>query len=50
MRRQCGVVVSHHGLGMNETHMDESKVARVTGWSFGLFSLVLLGLTVLNHR
>jgi hypothetical protein len=29
--------------------MDESKVARVTGWSFGLLSLVLLGLTVLNH-
>jgi hypothetical protein len=36
-------------FGMNETHMDESKVARVTGWSFGLLSLVLLGLTVLNH-
>jgi hypothetical protein len=34
---------------MNETHMDERKVARVTGWSFGLLSLVLLGLTVLNH-
>jgi hypothetical protein len=35
-------------FGTNETHMDESKVARVTGWSFGLLSLALLGLTVLK--
>jgi hypothetical protein len=36
-------------FGMNETDMDEGNVARVTGWSFGLLSLVMLGLTVLNH-
>jgi hypothetical protein len=35
--------------GMNEADMEESNVARFTAWSFGLLSLVMLGLTVLDH-
>jgi hypothetical protein len=35
--------------GMNEGAMDDSTVARFTAFSFGLLSVVMLGLTVLDH-
>jgi hypothetical protein len=34
---------------MIEGSMDEAKIAHVTGWSFGLLGIVMLGLTVLNN-
>jgi hypothetical protein len=32
---------------MIEGSMDETKITRITGWSFGLLGIVMLGLTVL---
>jgi hypothetical protein len=35
--------------GMNEAAMDDSNVARFTALGFGLLSVVILGLTLLDH-
>jgi hypothetical protein len=34
---------------MTEEDMEESNVAGVFSWAFGLLALALLGLTVLDH-
>jgi hypothetical protein len=34
--------------GMNEARM-ESMIAQITAWSFALLTVIMLGLTVINH-
>jgi hypothetical protein len=33
---------------MNEARM-ESMIAQITAWSFALLTVIMLGLTVINH-